>query len=571
MTARRALLVATCVAGLAAAPVHAQVADRRDEAATLVSKALEFESAGKHREAIAAWRAAMAAGAVLPGVLGLERVFMVLAQEDSLLPALDTLVPRFPAEGQLRSVQLRTLTTLGLDRRAAEAFAEWRERAPADVAPYREYARVLLYNNRAAAADTVLRLATEALGGTRGLVLEVAQMRAGIGQWRGAAEAWRDVMAAEPYYESAAVYSLSGAPATQRDGVRAVLGAKGAPLGATQALAFLEVQWNAPRSGWTVLGALAPSDTAVAIWRQFADEVERARAWATARDAFAAIHAVRPDADIALRGAQAALKADDAVTALRLAREAAQRIDAVRQPVDVLPVELEALARLGRAAEAEGALATAAPALGAEGVRPHQRTIAWAWIRAGDIGRARLALRDAPLDAEDAVAGWLALFDGDLAVARGALRNTEVPGQDAVSALALLNRLPQLDRSEAIGTAFLALARGDSVQAAQRFERAADSLPDAASLLLTLAARVETARRAEARAVALWTRVATEHARSTEAPEAQLEWARALRRRGDRAGARAHLETLILDYPGSALVPQARRELDALRSGAALN
>jgi hypothetical protein len=30
-------------------------------------------------------------------------------------------------------------------------------------------------------------------------------------------------------------------------------------------------------------------------------------------------------------------------------------------------------------------------------------------------------------------------------------------------------------------------------------------------------------------------------------------------------GAREHLETLILDYPDSALVPQARRELDALR------
>jgi TolA-binding protein len=51
-----------------------------------------------------------------------------------------------------------------------------------------------------------------------------------------------------------------------------------------------------------------------------------------------------------------------------------------------------------------------------------------------------------------------------------------------------------------------------------------------------------------------------------EAPQAELEWARALRRRGDHAGALAHLEHLILTYPQSALVPQARRELDLARA-----
>lgn len=534
----------------------------------LVSKALEFESAGKNREAIAAWRAAIAQGAVLPGVLGLERVFSMVAQEESLLVALDTLIPRFPKEWQLRSAQLRTLSTVGLDRRASEAFGAWRDLAPTEVTPYQEYARVLLFNNRAAAADTVLREAVEALGSSRALMLEMAQMRAALGLWRASAEAWRTVMEEQPYYESATVYSLQPAPAPVRDEVRAVLGARGSTLAATQALAFLEVAWGSPRNGWTLLGALAPSDTVVSVWRQFADEVERARNWSTARDAFVAINAARPDPGIALRGAQAALNAADAESALQLARSASPRLDAARRVLDALPLELEALARLGRAAEAEGVLAAAAPALGEDGVRAHARTIAWAWIRAGDVGRARLALKDAPLAAEDAVAGWLALFDGDLATARSALRNTEVPGQDVVSVLALLNRTPKLDRSATIGGAYLLLARGDSAQAARRFEAAAEEVPVAASLLLTLAARIETARRSETRATMLWTRVATEHATSTEAPEAHLEWARGLRRRGDLKGAREHLETLILDYPGSALVPQARRELDTLRAGA---
>ena len=533
----------------------------------IVARALDAESAGRNREAITAWRAAIDAGALVPGVLGLERVFSVLAQDESLLVALDTLVPQHPREWQLRSVQLRVLTTIGLDVRAAGAFADWRDVTPTEVAPYREYARVLLYNNRAAAADTVLRQASEALGSTRALVLEIAQMRAGLGLWREAAEAWRDVMTAEPYYESATVWSLTPAPAASRDAVRAVLAARGVPLGATQALALLEVAWNSPRNGWTALAALAPSDTVIAVWRFFADEVERVRAWSTARDAFAAIHAARPDAGVALRGAQAALAAADAVTALALVRSASPMLDDAHRNADALPIELDALARLGRAAEAEALLARAASALGPNGVRAHARTIAWAWIRAGDIPRARRALADAPLSAEDAVAGWLALFDGDLVTARGALRNTEVPGQDAVNALSLLNRT-RLERSETIGAAFLALARGDSSQASRRFEAATSELPDVASLLLTLAARIETARHNEERSAALWRRLAGEYAQSGEAPEAHLELARASKRGGDNKGAREHLETLILDYPGSALVPQARRELDALRMGA---
>jgi hypothetical protein len=138
-------------------------------------------------------------------------------------------------------------------------------------------------------------------------------------------------------------------------------------------------------------------------------------------------------------------------------------------------------------------------------------------------------------------------------------------GQDAVSALALLNRTRE-DSSAAIGRAFLALAGADSAEAARRFEAAADGLPDAAPLLVAIAARIETARRADRRALALWERVATKYAQAPEAPEAYLEWSRGLRRRGDVSGARDRLEHLILTYPGSALVPQARRELDALRS-----
>ncbi|HRN54404.1 MAG TPA: hypothetical protein PK788_12985, partial [Gemmatimonadaceae bacterium] len=170
---------------------------------------------------------------------------------------------------------------------------------------------------------------------------------------------------------------------------------------------------------------------------------------------------------------------------------------------------------------------------------------------------------DAPLDADDAVAGWLALYDGDLVTARRALRYGDVAATDAVAALSLLSRT-RAERSTTIGAAFLALARQDSSAAVTALLRASEELSDAAPLLVTMAARVEMARGADARAIPLWTRVATAFAQAPEAAEARLEWGRALKRRGDPRGAREQFETLIIDYPGSALVPQARRELDAL-------
>ena len=61
----------------------------------------------------------------------------------------------------------------------------------------------------------------------------------------------------------------------------------------------------------------------------------------------------------------------------------------------------------------------------------------------------------------------------------------------------------------------------------------------------------------------------TKSSDAPEAPEAELEWARALRHDGQTKAAIEHLEHLILTYPQSALLPQARRELELSRNGIA--
>ena len=63
----------------------------------------------------------------------------------------------------------------------------------------------------------------------------------------------------------------------------------------------------------------------------------------------------------------------------------------------------------------------------------------------------------------------------------------------------------------------------------------------------------------------LWKRIVERYPESPEAAEANLDWARVLRASGDVRGAVQRLEHLIITYPQSALIPQARRELDLAR------
>jgi tetratricopeptide (TPR) repeat protein len=174
-----------------------------------------------------------------------------------------------------------------------------------------------------------------------------------------------------------------------------------------------------------------------------------------------------------------------------------------------------------------------------------------------------LATAGAEGDSSDA-AGWLALYQGNLKGARALLRAGSESTPELALALGLVARI-RADSAQLIGHGFLQLARGDSVGAATTFVTAADATPDGASLLLATAARIRLARGDTAQAVLLWNRILETAPTSPEAPQAELAWARALRAGGKNSAAESRLEHLILTYPDSALLPQARRELDLVR------
>ena len=529
-------------------------------------KALDLEAAGKYRDAVPLFRSALRTSAAVNALLGLERVYAELGWSDSLVAPLDTLIAANPQEETYRTVQLRTLQSLGKDADLKRALDQWMHDMPTNAAPYREYARLLLQKNQAAAADSVLLRARQTLGTTKDLQLELAQARAAQGQWVESAQAWRQALLTADYLEQAAAYALAPTPSSTRQQIREIFLAPPIEVSARRALADLETGWGSPADGWDALKDLPPDSASADAWSEFAKRAESEERWTIAREALELSLRWKRTPDLSLRAATAALNAGDPSAALRLAPITDARGDSSLVAHSYLPLHAKALASLGRPAEAER-LVDAYDRFLAPGARNSlTRTIAWGWVRTGNMNRARAALAatGAEGDSSDA-AGWLALYEGNLKTARALLRGGTESSPELAVALGLIARL-KADSAPEIGHAFLALARGDSAGAIAQFLQAADRTPTVRSLLLSIAAQVEAARKNDMDAVALWKRIVETEGGTPEAPQAELEWARLLRRNGDVAGAASHLEHMILTYPQSALVPQARRELELTKS-----
>lgn len=554
------VLLALVVAG-------ARVAHAQAPADTMsFYKALDLEASGKYREAAPLFRAALHTPAGVNALLGLERVYAELGWSDSLLAPLDTLINANPKEETYRTVLLRTLVSLGREPQIRAMFERWTRDMPNSAAPYREYASLLLQKNRASAADSIIIRARQALGTTKDLQLEVAQARAAQGQWVESAQAWRQALTTADYLEQAAAYALAPTPSSSRQQIREIFLALPIEIASRRALADLEMTWGSPADGWNALKGIPPDSAAADAWSEFAKRAEAEDRWTIARDALESALRWKRTPDIAIRAATAALNGGDAGAALRLAPLSDARNDSALIARAYVPLHARALAALGRPAEAEKMVAVYDRFLSPGAHNSLIRTIAWGWVRTGDMNRARAALATTggEGDSSDA-AGWLALYEGNLKVARALLRGGTESSPELAMALGLIARF-KADSAPAIGKAFLTLARGDSAGAAAQFVAAADQTPPVRSILLLTAAQIDAARKNDVDAIALWKQILDTEKDTPEAPQAELEWARTLRRQGDVAAASTHLEHLILAYPQSALVPQARRELDVMKS-----
>ena len=555
----RAWTLAAAACLLAAAPVCAQESNG-GTADSLVLRALDLEES-KPKDAAALYRRAFAGEAMVPALLGLERVYTNLGMVDSLVPLVRQAIRSEPRNGVVRSVQLRTLTALQRDDELTAAFRDWVRAVPGEAAPFKEYARILLESGRSAAADSVLQTASRMVRDPRDFSSELAQVASAQRMWNEAARRWRETLTQTPQLYQAAVFALGTASGAGRDSIRTAMLAEPVWLPARRVLASLELAWGQPRQAWNAFRDLKPDAEVIAAWKEFGEEADARSMPVASREAWAAIYAKSMDAATGLRAADAALASGEAATALQLASSAQGRLSAQLGLRDAVPVRLRAMAALGKAADALALVDSVRPKVVPIQLQLLERELMWAWLRVGDATRARPFVTR--LDEDEATA-LLAIYDGDLDKARTALRNADASNTLLLVPRALLSRTT-LPSSPGLGAAFAALAKRDTATALTQFLGTTGDVGDAAPLVLAMAARLLTASGDDGRAVPLWTRIVTEYATSPEAPEGDLEWARAALRAHDGTTAITRLEHLLLTYPTSALAPQARRELTAAK------
>ena len=526
-----------------------------------LSRALDLEGAGKCKEAIPVFRAALAGTDDPAGALfGLERCVAEAGNPDTLLFVIDSVLAKRPRDPVARTIQLRTLTNTQRADAARLAFQHWVNAVPGDATPFREYARLLLDAGLTRTADTVLTFAMQRLGGGRQVAAELAELKGALGMWEASATNWRQAMTYAPYLEASAIFVLGAANGVARDTIREILSADPKDLNVRRILAGLEMRWTSPRDAWNALSVLTPTDSVVAAWVQFAADAEERESWLAARDAYAAAIGRRRQASLVTRAATAALQGGEPASALAWADSLSTWRDTSQTGAMAL-IRLRALGQLGRAAAADSLLQAREGSLDPVTRGDAVRAVAWAWVRQGDIPRARATLARGGEDSDERSSAWMALYEGDLKTARTGLRRLDEVTRDAVLALSVLSRT-RGERSDGIGRAFLALARSDTAAAAKEFESTAKDVADASPLLLAIAARLYRSTSDSAKSEVIWDGLIKTYPQSPEAAESDLEWAKVLRRHGNAQAAILRLEHLILTYPQSALVPQARRELE---------
>src|SRR5437867_3491737 len=553
--------------------------------AQAIGQGFELERAGQYEQAAGIYLATLRADPTnLSALLGLERVLPPLNRLGELLPAAQRAAAASPTNAALRGVLLRTYVALNEPDSGRAVALRWAAAAPHDEAPYREWAMALEDAHRHAAARDVLLVGRRALGRPGAFGIELAELSRLSGDWEGAAREGAAALPDAPAQLPNAASALADAPDAQRERIARLLTA-GTPSPLTRRLAGeLLLGWGQPQRAWAVFepSVATPSADAAFALRRFADlasarstpDARRVRALALARYADLTPErggaAARARADAARAFIDAGDRAAARAVLERVAQDSSAPADAQRLAQRAV---VEALIDGGQLDTAARQLATNGR-LSADDRAGLRLRLARGRIATGDLDRADSAVaRDSSVEGL-ALQGRIALYRGRLKDAQGLFRAAGPYAGDRHEAtertamLALLQQVPA-DSFRELGGALLLLAQGDSAHAVQALRLAAGRLatgaggggrPDLLLLAGRVAARLDSAQ--EETALALFDEVVHTAGQGAAAPAAELEWARLLERRAQTAEAMRHLEHLILTYPGSAVVPEARRELE---------
>jgi TolA-binding protein len=548
---------------------------------TPYDRAFDLERRGSYAQALTGYRQILESHpADLNALLGLERVLHELGRSQELAPPAAAAMALEPKNPVLLAVAIRGWTAARQVDSAAQLVNRWAELEPASEAPYREWGFAALAQRDQRTARKAYQLGRQRLNRPDALAGELAQLATYEGDIPLAVSEWLLAIRSFAGYRSSAVGLMSQMPTDRRQALLAELGRRGQPL-TDQLAASLQARWNEPLNGYERLMRRLPAGAeGIPALQEFLEEVRTAsgRDASLARARTLEVLADRQASQRARYLAEAARaysEAGDQASARRMLARLSSDPKASPEAAATAGVTLvSVLISEGKLEEADQRLKELRETVTAD---EHERLIhrlARAWLRAGKLDRGQaLVARDSSVEGF-AIRGRALLYRGDIA---GATRDLATAGpfaterSEATERAAILAVLQVIDGDSlpALGAAYQALERGDSAGAATGFATVAGTLPPdrGGAHLFLMAGRLRAGLGAVKEAEQFF-RSAAGVSNSAAAPAAGLELARILVRQGRPRDAIATLEQLILEFPQSAVAPQARRLLDTVRGGA---
>jgi hypothetical protein len=545
-----------------------------------MTRALDLERRGDYAAAAEAYRAMLTTRPADPSaLLGLERSLLPLNRSREILPVIGIALAAAPTSAAVHGIAVRAWAAADQPDSVRSIAERWARIAPTEETPYREWGAAELGRQDRAGARAAYLRGRDRLGRPDALAAELAQMALADGDYQSALSEWLLAVRRLPGYQSTAVSTLGQAPERARPDLLRML-AQEPDLLSRRLEAELRARWGDPLGGVRALSLALPSDRvqAIAALHSLLDQL---RALRTSEAKLAQGRVLEALADRA-PGAQASRLRLEAARAYSAAgdRGAARRMlgglagdrDA---PASVSSGAAATLVGVliseGKLSEAQQRMRELRPTVSSDEYDFLRRRLASAWVRAGDLTRADSAIAPDTSVEGLALSGRIRLYRGDI---KGAMARFRAAGPytsdraEATRRTALLALLQPLgaDSLPELGQGLLLLEQGDTAQAATTLEQLAGELApqQGGAELNLLAGRLLVATGRMAEGERLFRMAAVKDTPGT-APAAELALAELLISTQRPGEAVDLLEHLILTYPQSALVPQARRKLDEAR------
>jgi tetratricopeptide (TPR) repeat protein len=561
-----------CVGLLLPAALHSQQGN--------MTRALDLERRGDYAAAAEAYRAVLSSRpAEVSALLGLERSLLPLNRSSEILPFIRKALAAAPASTAVHGMALRAWAAAGQPDSVRHVAEQWARTAPTEEALYREWGAAELGRQNLAGARTAYLAGRARLGRSDALAAELAQLALANGDYSGALQEWLLAARNLPGYRATAVSTLAQAPQSVRPELLRLLEGE-QDLIARRIEAELRARWGDPLAALRVLTPALPPDRvqSTAVLRSMLDQIRAShtidakQAQGRVLEALAERSPPVQASWLRLEAAQAYSAAGDKSAARRMLNGLAQDRGApATVAAGAAATLISVLISEGKLEEAEQRLREVRTSMPADEYDELRRTLIESWIRSGNLARADSAVRTDSTVEGLALSGRIRLYQGDI---RGAVERFKAAGPysgDRTEAtrrtalLALLQPL-EIDTSSSLGRALFLLEQGDTAQSIPILEQLAGEfqLDHGGAELSLLAGRMHAAKGNSVEAERLF-RAATVREAPATAPAAQLALAELFISTRRAADAIPVLENLILTYPQSALVPQARRKLDEAR------